>query len=153
MPQASTTPQPQSNGAEGPGTPSDAASAFEKALLAAMKASPADTADPRVSAAFALGWQMAELYRPQLRHKIEAAPEDLPGLGSLGDDQRTTILVNQIEAALAKLSALISGAGLARPRLKRCRRRLPDHEHSCGGRAGRARASARRSHGDRLQAW
>jgi L-alanine-DL-glutamate epimerase-like enolase superfamily enzyme len=48
------------------------------ALVAAAQAIPPDTADPTVSLAFALGWQMAELFRPQLRHRAERRDDDLP---------------------------------------------------------------------------
>jgi hypothetical protein len=102
--------------APGPaGAPGDAVGAFEAALVAAAKATPTDTADPTVSLAFALGWQMAELFRPQLRDRTERRDGDLPGLGSLGDDQRLEISVDQIQAAAFQLTPAIQKAGLTPP--------------------------------------
>jgi hypothetical protein len=87
--------------------------AFGDALVKAAKTTPASTADPHVSAAFALGWQMAELYRPQQRRRTERAADDLPGLGSLGDADRIQILVDQIQAAIFRLNDPVKKAGLA----------------------------------------
>lgn len=95
--------------------PADAFGAFEAALVAAAKATPTDTSDPVVSLSFALGWQMAELFRPQLRHRTERRDGDLPGLGSLDDQQRREISVNQIQAAIAQLTPSIQKAGLPAP--------------------------------------
>ena len=97
------------------GAPADAVGAFEAALVAAAKAAPADTADPTVSLAFAFGWQMAELFRPQLRHRSERRDDDLPGLGSLSGQQRREISVDQIQAALTQLTPAIQKAGLTPP--------------------------------------
>src|SRR5450759_2243692 len=80
-----------------PGAPSDALAAFGDALAKAAKSTSQSRSDPQVSAAFALGWQMAELYRPQRRRRVEAADDDLPGLGSLGDRDRIEILVDQVQ--------------------------------------------------------
>jgi hypothetical protein len=97
------------------GSPSAAISPFEAALVAAAKTAAADTADPTVSLAFALGWQMAELVRPHLRHRTERLDGDLPGLGSLSDAQRLEISVDQIQAALTQLTPAIQKAGLTPP--------------------------------------
>lgn len=68
--------------------------------------------DPRVSVAFALGWQMAELYRPDRRHEQEPAqPDDLPGIASFDETQVTELGLHQIDAALARLKDPIAGAG------------------------------------------
>jgi hypothetical protein len=106
----------------GPGSATDAIAAFGSALVKAAGAKPDNTADANVSAAFALGWQMAELYRPHPREPIryswpsrrrpEPLDKDLPGLGSIGDDQRVGILVDQIQAAVNKLKDPIAQAGL-----------------------------------------
>jgi hypothetical protein len=65
-----------------------------------------------VSIAFALGWQMAELYRPDTRDGADTAgKDDLPGLGSLTAPQMATVGVHQVEAALAKLADPIKSAG------------------------------------------
>lgn len=95
-----------------PGEPGGLVGPLEEALVKAAKATPADTADPLVSAAFALGWQMAELYRPRQRRRVEKTDDDLPGLGSLGDDDRVGIMVDQVQASVTKLSAKIKECGL-----------------------------------------
>jgi hypothetical protein len=77
-----------------------------------VEGQPATTADPLVSVSFALGWQMAELYRPTSRRRTTRLDDDLPGLGSLGDEQRTEILVAQIKAGLKKLAGEIEQSGL-----------------------------------------
>jgi hypothetical protein len=68
--------------------------------------------DPQVSVAFALGWQMAELYRPQLSRRRTAFDGDLPGISALSDDVRLEILVDQVEVGIGQLSAAIKQAGL-----------------------------------------
>jgi hypothetical protein len=90
----------------------DALAPFADALVKAAKATPADTADPLVSAAFALGWQMAELYRPSSRRRTTKLDGDLPGLSSLSDEQRAAILVAQVKAGLTKLAPSIAQSGL-----------------------------------------
>jgi hypothetical protein len=100
---------------DGPGAPKDALGPLEQQLLKAIKASPTSTADPRVSAAFALGWQMAELYRPQNLRKHEPLPDDLPGLGSLDKGARVGILIDQVRAGVSKLKNAIESAGLTIP--------------------------------------
>jgi hypothetical protein len=97
------------------GSPSDAIAPLEAAVVAAAKTAAANTADPTVSLAFALGWQMAELFRPHLRHRTERLDGDLPGLGSLSDAQRLEISVDQIQAALTQLTPAIQKAGLTPP--------------------------------------
>jgi hypothetical protein len=73
----------------------------------------ADTGtDPQVSAAFALGWQMAELHRPQLHKRSTSFDGDLPGISGLSDDVRLEILVDQVEVGIGRLSAAIKQAGL-----------------------------------------
>jgi hypothetical protein len=95
-----------------PGAPSDALAAFGDALAKAAKSTSQSDSDPQVSAAFALGWQMAELYRPQRRRRVEATDDDLPGLGSLGDRDRIEILVDQVQVQLTRLHEPIQQAGL-----------------------------------------
>jgi hypothetical protein len=74
-----------------------------------------DTGDPTVSQAFALGWQMAELFRPQLRYRAEHLDGDLPGLGSLSNDQRREISVDQVQAGITELTPAIQQVGLSVP--------------------------------------
>ena len=71
----------------GTGNPSEALSAALDAIVSAVKNPPVEpTPDPRITAAFALGWQMAELYRPDAPNRLPAAVhDDLPSLRRLGD--------------------------------------------------------------------
>jgi hypothetical protein len=88
-------------------------SSLAEALTKAAKTVPASTADPHVSAAFVLGWQMAELYRPARRRQPDAVTPGLASLESLDDPARREILVAQITAAIFKLKDPIEKAGLA----------------------------------------
>jgi hypothetical protein len=67
--------------------------------------------------AFALGWQIAELYRsPHLRRPRERfEPRDLPGYTELSPSERTELGLDQIEAGINRLWARVASAGLARP--------------------------------------
>ncbi len=97
----------------GPGTRLNAESAFEYAILTAANDSEARGSHPRASAAFALGWQMAELYRPpRSAHLAGQDGGDLPGLSSLNVEARIEILVDQVQAGLAALHDPIERAGL-----------------------------------------
>lgn len=112
----STTHPPTNQAANGQtGGPADAATAFEAALLAAAKAPPSSTADPAVSLAFALGWQMAELFAMNPDRRSERHNGDLPGLGSLSDANRREIFVDQIQVALTQLTPRIQKGGLTSP--------------------------------------
>lgn len=102
-------PQPQ----PGPGEIRDAAGAFEGAVVGAAEAISDHRGDPRVSAAFALGWQMSELYRPNLRRTGAPLDDDLPGLGSLSTRDRLEVLIDQIQAGATKLAEPVWRAGLA----------------------------------------
>jgi hypothetical protein len=82
---------------------------------AAAEAAPADTGQPTAGMAFALGWQVSELFRADLRHRSEPRDGDLPDLGSLSDDQRRQISVDQVQAALSQLEPAIQRAGLSSP--------------------------------------
>ena len=65
--------------AKDPGEPSAAASAFAAALTSAAKQGlPEPAPDPRVAAAFAMGWQVAALYRPEQRGTVIPASEGRP---------------------------------------------------------------------------
>jgi hypothetical protein len=108
---------PAANGKTG--TPTDALVAFGESLVGAAKTAPSSTADPNVALAFSLGWQMAELYRPlhgrppaaRTGRSDEQQPEDLPGLSSLDEAKRASILVDQVQAAFARLAAPLASAG------------------------------------------
>src|SRR5947208_8131514 len=74
--------------------------------------------DPRVAAAFALGWQMAELYRPGRRiRRSPASSDDLPGLARLDEQDLLQLGVDQLKAGLAALGETIGKAGLDLPDL------------------------------------
>jgi len=92
--------------------PSDAVTAFMTTAAESVKSPPGEPApDPHAAAAFALGWQMAELYRPDTRTRAApAAREDLPGLSRLSDAERAEISLMQIDAALAKLADVLEKA-------------------------------------------
>src|SRR5438067_11873602 len=104
----SAQPQPHN----GPGRLEDAAGSFETAFLGAVEATSRRRGDPLTSAAFALGWQMAELYRPSLRRTRARLDDDLPGLGSLSTADRVEILVDQVQAGVTKLAEPVWRAGL-----------------------------------------
>ena len=103
-------------GSEGPGSgssagsPGDALPTLAAALVSAAEAKPTSTADPNVSAAFALGWHMSELYK--LSQGDTKPAKDLPGLGSLLLSERETILIDQIEVNTDKLNTLVEQAGM-----------------------------------------
>ncbi len=72
--------------------------------------------DERVRTAFALGWQMAELYRGGETQAAPAEPRaDLPEVGSLAGPQRRNLRFDQVDAALARLRQAITDAGLRVP--------------------------------------
>ena len=104
----SAQPQPHS----APGGLEDAAGGFETAFVGAVEAASRRRGDPLTSAAFALGWQMAELYRPSLRRTSAGLDDDLPGLGSLSTPDRLEILVDQVQAGVTKLAEPVWRAGL-----------------------------------------
>ncbi|HWF50067.1 MAG TPA: hypothetical protein VG294_05405 [Solirubrobacteraceae bacterium] len=73
----------------------------------------AGQAHPGTSAAFVLGWQMAELYRPKRSGPFEREDDaDLPGIGSLKAEARIEILVGQVQVGLTALGEPIRKAGL-----------------------------------------
>lgn len=94
----------------------DALKSFASAAALAAKQAEAGQPDSRVWVAFALGWQMAELYRPDRRRKAtSASADDLPGLGRLTVDEWTRLGLDQVQAGIAKLRSAIDAAGLDVP--------------------------------------
>jgi hypothetical protein len=72
--------------------------------------------DEGVTTAFALGWQMAELYRRGETQAAAAQPGvDLPEVGSLAGPDRRNLRFAQVDAALARLRQTITDAGLSAP--------------------------------------
>jgi hypothetical protein len=94
-----------------PSTPADALTSLSAAFLKAAETKPATTADPNISAAFALGWHMSELYERHLPAD-KRKPVDLPGLGELRKQQPLALVVNQAEVGVKALDSLITKAGL-----------------------------------------
>ena len=79
--------------------------------------SQAPSPNPSVGIAFGLGWQMVELHlgaSPNPRQP-PSRQSRLPSLSDLTSAQRTELGLAQIDAALARLSAMLSAAGLAVP--------------------------------------
>jgi hypothetical protein len=72
--------------------------------------------DEGVRTAFALGWQMAELYRRGDTQAAAAEPRvDLPEVGSMAGPDRRNLRFAQVDAALARLQQAITDAGLSVP--------------------------------------
>jgi len=100
------------------GQPVDALSTLFDAASRVARETPLDHPDPKVSAAFALGWQMAELYRPDRWHVERGVTVGaLPALAGLNPPQRLQLLLDQIDAALAALRSAVTNAGLSLPDL------------------------------------
>src|ERR1700754_4031714 len=77
--------------------------------------------DPLVSLAFALGWQMADLYRDAAaQSNLELPrPDDtgLRGVGSLPRGKRTALGLGQLQAGLHQLEPRLPPAGARPPSL------------------------------------
>jgi hypothetical protein len=105
-----------------PGSPSDALSAIADSAAAEAKRIEAGRPDPLVSVAFALGWQMAEIYNPDSvedddagRRYWRAEDHDLPGLSRLRPEEWEAIGLYQVEAGITQLHEPIRHAGLLVP--------------------------------------
>ncbi len=101
----------QLTGHGGPGAPTDAIAGLDAAVLKAAGTQPASTADPNVSAAFALGWHMSELYGRHLPAD-KRKPVDLPGLGDLRKQRPLALVINQVEVGVNALEGVVTKAGL-----------------------------------------
>ena len=97
--------------------PSDAATAFYEAATAQVKRSDLGRPDPLVSVAFALGWQMSEVYRPERRaiRTPPASQHDLPGISRLTEVEFQRMGLDQVQAGITKLATRIVNAGLELP--------------------------------------
>jgi hypothetical protein len=72
--------------------------------------------DERVMVAFSLGWQMAEVYRPDRRRRSQpAAEDDLPGISRLDAGELLEMGLFQVQAGITKLRDPICDAGLQVP--------------------------------------
>lgn len=98
-----------------PESAAEGAEAFVTSLVAAAE-QPGPTPDPSVSVAFALGWQMAELYLPTAwPTQPPKRGTDLPGLSALSGAERALIGLRQVEVALSRLQSTITEHGLTQP--------------------------------------
>lgn len=99
-------------------SPTDALSAAFETAAAALRATAAG--DPRVMVAFALGWQMAEVYRPDRRSGGQPAAQlDLPGVSRLSAAELQEMGLFQVQAGITKLRRPICAAGLEVPNAER----------------------------------
>src|SRR5207247_1441751 len=91
--------------------------------IAAMAAAPTDASaagmpvgDREVAVAFALGWQMAELYRgPRSGDAGNALPDDLPGISDFSAAETASLRFDQVDVGLGRLAERIHTAGLVAP--------------------------------------
>jgi hypothetical protein len=106
---------PQSSAAAGDGeSPTDVLSAAVEAATTRFRQTA--TGDQGAMVAFALGWQMAEVYRPDRRSgSLPAAQDDLPGISRLSSTELQEMGLLQIQAGITKLRPSISAAGLEVP--------------------------------------
>jgi hypothetical protein len=102
----------------------EAGEAFAKELLRGIAASD-PAGDPGVLCAFAIGWQMSELYKPGSWRGDARREDDLPGLGSLGGRERALLGLDQISVGLKKLEAPVLAAGLEVPDPKAAKAAVP----------------------------
>jgi hypothetical protein len=94
-----------------------AAAVLSNAVLTTLKV-PAGAPDQQVSVAFVLGWQMAELYRPdQQRRTTPTDTSDLPGPNELTDLERNALGFAQIAAGMKKLTPAVEASGSSLPSL------------------------------------
>jgi hypothetical protein len=112
--------------AQDPGEPSAAASAFATALAGAAKQGlPEPAPDPRVAAAFAMGWQVASLYRPEQRGTaVPASEDDLPSTARLSEADLLERGLQRVQVAIHGLTEVVEHAGVALPDVGRLRNEL-----------------------------
>jgi hypothetical protein len=96
-------------------TPTGAASGTTATGATAQHPPAIPAPDPKVTAAFALGWQVAELYRPGAERRPPANPDDLPTFERLTPEEQLTISLLQIDAGVARVSPAITVVNLALP--------------------------------------
>lgn len=113
-----TPAQPAHTQADPSESPAEALSAAFETAAAAFRAS--TVGDQRVMAAFALGWQMAEVYRPESRRtSMASTDDDLPEIEHLGAVELQAMGLLQVQAGITKLRPSIAGAGLEEPDAER----------------------------------
>jgi len=105
-----------SDGSAAAGSPADVLNAFASTALADAKLAARGDPDWRVSEAFALGWQMSEIFRPDAPEQVPPVQAgDLPDLSQLGSSDWDEIGLFQLQAGINKLSEAITVAGLNVP--------------------------------------
>jgi hypothetical protein len=103
-------------GSAAAGSPADALTAFANSALADAKLAARGDPDWRVSEAFALGWQMSEIFRPDAPEQAPPVQAgDLPDLSQLGSGEWDQIGLYQLQAGINKLRDAITIAGLTVP--------------------------------------
>jgi hypothetical protein len=102
--------------AAGADDPESALKALADAALAQAKRTAQGSPDPRVGIAFALGWQVAEIYRPDPPAPAPPGEDDhLPALSDLSPDEYARVGLYQVQAGITKLRHGILNAGLTVP--------------------------------------
>lgn len=113
--QLGTTEPPQGaakNGA-GAGTPDDAASAFAKEVVAAIRVQEAGKGDGGTAAAISLGWHLAAIGSPSVASTAAAAGgAAAAGVPSLGEEQAIAYSCKHVEVAFGKLQKVVDAAKL-----------------------------------------
>jgi hypothetical protein len=100
----------------GLGSPSNALTAQGSAAGSVRQHPPAGPVpDPKVTAAFTLGWQVAELYRPGGESRPPANRDDLPTFDRLSAAEQLTISLLQIDAGVARVSPALIAVNLGVP--------------------------------------
>jgi hypothetical protein len=96
--------------------PQGAVKAVADAALEQAERIAGGASDPRVGIAFALGWQIAEIYRPDPPPPPPPGEDDhLPGLSDLSADEYARVGLYQVQAGITKLWWTIAAAGLDVP--------------------------------------
>jgi hypothetical protein len=96
--------------------PQGAVKAVADAALQQAESIARGAPDPRVGIAFALGWQIAEIYRPEPPPLPPAGEDDhLPALSDLSADEYARVGLYQVQAGITKLWWTIAAAGLDVP--------------------------------------
>jgi len=101
---------------QGPGKPSEFASAFAAEVISAVRQQEASPTDAQVATAIALGWYLAALGHPgKVAQTAAAVRSSSTGLGVLTEGQTVAFCKGQVTVAFAKLRDLVEQAGLSLP--------------------------------------
>jgi hypothetical protein len=100
----------------GSDNPQGAVKALADAALEQAERTARGSPDPRVGIAFALGWQIAEIYRPDPPPPPPPGEDDhLPALSDLSPGEYARVGLYQVQAGITKLWWTIVAAGLDVP--------------------------------------